>query len=82
MDERVGKVQRACGEALEHHEEAVERIEKDAREREEKVVELGQATDEREHALDQGGSELEGRSKRVEELSTRPLRHLVRIHGR
>ena len=57
-------------------------------------MELEHAIDERRRALDHRGSKLEGRAKRVEELeketecvlfnlvvSTRPLRHLVRIHG-
>ena len=46
MDERVREMQRAHEEALGQCEEAVERKEKDVREREEKVVELKQAIDE------------------------------------
>ena len=74
-------MQRAREEALGQRDEAVERIEKDAREREEKVVELRQATDEREHALDQGGSELGGRSKWLEELEEETATCSARVGG-
>ena len=51
------------------------------REREEKVVELEQAIDERERALDQNGSELKERSKWVEELEEEMDTHSGQLVG-
>ena len=50
-------------------------------EREEKVVELGQAIDEKELALDQNGSELKERSKWVEELEEEMDTHSGQLGG-
>ena len=59
MDERV-KGQR---------EEAIERREKDVRDKKEKVVELEQTIGEQEHALDQRGSQLEELQEEMETSS-------------
>ena len=79
---------------VEEREKVVGRREREVQEREEKIVALEQAIDERRQALDQRGSKLEEHSKQVGSsrknwkhvllnlvVSTRPLQHLVQIHG-